>query len=175
MVSKVTHSALIAIAVSLVFMNSACAGAYLGATIDDFQSAWGRPTVEERIDRTVRFVWGPYDQQTNLPSGVREAQVQFLDHLACAVVLRGRLGVHENWNWVAKHIRQMIPNCPQSLSMPGRNSSGSREFTLKDGTFLRIAQFKDRTIIVVLGRVFLQNEEVFSREHAKLYPPKAEQ
>jgi len=163
------------VAISLVFIHSASGGTHLGATIEDFQSAWGRPTIEERVDRTARFVWGRYDQTTKLPLGVSEAQVQFLDDVACAVLLRGRLGVHEKWSWVAKHIRQVMLDCPQSLPLPGRNSSGSREFSLKDGTFVAVRQFKDRTIIVINGPVLLQNEEVFSRELAKIYRPKAEQ
>ena len=171
---SVTYRAL-TIAVSLAFIHSASGRAHLGATIDDFQSAWGRPTIKEQIDRTARIVWGPYEQQTKLPLGVRETQVQFLDNVACGLVLRGRLGVHEKWSWVAKRIRQVIPDCPQRLPMPERNSSGSREFTLKDGTFIAVRQFKNRTIIIVNGRVLLQNEEVFSRELAKIHRPQAEQ
>jgi hypothetical protein len=162
------------VAISLVFMHSASGGTHLGATIDDFQNAWGRPTIEERIDRTARFVWGPYDHETKLPRGIREAQVQFLDRAACAILLRGRLGVHEKWSWVAKHIRQAILSCPQNFPIPERDSSGSREFSLKDGTFVAVRQFKHRTIIVINGPVLLQNEEIFSRELAKIHSPKAE-
>jgi hypothetical protein len=106
---------------------------------------------------------------------VREAQVQFLDNVACAILLRGRLGIDETWTWVAKHIGQIVPNCPQNLPMPQRNSSGSREFSLKDGTFIAVRRFKKRTIIVIDGPVLLQNEEVFTRESARIHPPKAEQ
>jgi hypothetical protein len=160
--------------VSLLSANSAFAGARLGTTIEAFQSAWGRPTTQRQIDRTARFVWGPYNQQTNLPWGVREAQVQFLDNVACSVLLRGRLGVDESWGWVVRHIRQMIPDCPQELPRPQRDSVGDREFRLKDGTFIAVRKFKARTIIVISEPLFLQNEEVFTREAAKIYPPKAD-
>src|ERR1700674_308102 len=161
--------------ISLLFVNLTFGAAQVGGTIDDFKATWGRPTIEERIYRTARLVWGPYHQQTKLPLGVREAEVQFLDHVACAVLLRGRLGVDETWNWVAKHIGGMIPNCPQSLPKPRQNSSGSREFSLKDGTFIAVRRFKERTIIVIDGPVLLQNEEVFTRESARIHPPKGEQ
>lgn len=160
--------------VSLLSANSTLAGARLGTTIEDFQSAWGRPTSKTEIDRTARFVWGPYNQQSDLPPGVREAQVQFLDNIACSVLLRGRLGVGESWKWVLRHVCQMVPDCPQQFPRPRRDSVGNRELYLKDGTFIAVRRFKARTIIVINGALFLQNQEVFTHESAKIYPPKAD-
>jgi hypothetical protein len=84
------------------------------------------------------------------------------------------LGVHEKWGWITKHIRRVVPDCPQRLPIPERNSSGSRELTLMDGTFISVRQFKDRTILVINGPALLKNEEVFARESAKIHPPRGE-
>jgi hypothetical protein len=172
--SKIMKQLKLMLLVTLLSANSAFAGAHLGTTFEDFESTWGRPTTKKQIDRTARFVWGPYNQQTNLPPGVREAQVQFLDNIACSVLLRGRLGVEENWDWVVKRICQMIPDCPHKLPRPRRDSAGDREFRLKDGTFVAVRRFKARTIIAISGPLFLQNQEVFTSESAKIYPPKAD-
>ena len=159
--------------VGLLAQDSAFAGPHLGGTIADFQAAWGRPTSEERVDRTARLIWGPYNRQTKLPAGIREAHLQFLDQVACRVGLRGRLGVEENWGWIVRQIRNVIPSCPQKLAEPQPNFEGDREFYLKDGTFIIVRKFKERTIIIIHGVLFLKNQEVFVHEMAKIHPPEA--
>ncbi len=159
--------------VSLLCQGSAFAGPHLGGTIADFQAAWGRPTREERVDRTARLIWGPYEKKTKLPAGIREADLQFLDQVACQVVLRGGVGVEEKWGWIARQIRKTIPSCPQKLAEPQPNFEGDREFYLKDGTFIIVRKFKERTIIIIHGVIFLKNQEVFAHEIAKIHPPEA--
>lgn len=160
--------------VGLLSVSSSFAGARLGGTMDEFHAAWGPPTSQERVDRTARLVWGPFEQRTKLPPGIREANVRFLDRVACTIVLRGRAGVSETWDWVIKHVCQILPNCPKEFPRPHPTLTGSREFSLKDGTFIAVRQFKERTIIIIEGRSFFQNEEVFIKETAIIHPPKAE-
>ena len=87
--------------------------------------------------------------------------------------MRGRLGVEENWGWIVKRICKTIPGCPQKLPEPQPNFEGDREFYLKDGTFIIVRKFKERTIIIIDGVLFLKNQEVFAREIAKIHPPEA--
>jgi hypothetical protein len=96
-----------------------------------------------------------------------------LDQVACQVVLRGRLGVDENWGWIVRQIRKAIPSCPHELAEPRPNFAGDREFYLKDGTDIIIRKFKERTIIIIDGVLFLKNQEVFAHEIAKIHPPEA--
>lgn len=156
----------------LLSASSSVAGARLGGTIEEFQAAWGRPTTQERIDRTARLVWGPFDHQSDLPPGIREADVDFLDNVACAIVLRGRLGVDESWGSVVRNIRRVLPNCPQKVPRPQPDFEGDRRFSLKDGTLITVRKFKKRTLVVIEGRIFYQNQEVFVSEIAKIHPPK---
>ncbi len=156
----------------LLFVSSSFAGARLGGTINEFQAAWGRPTTEERINGTARLVWGPFDYQTALPSGIREADVDFLDNGACAIALRGRLGVDESWGWVVRTLRRVLPNCPQEVPRPQPNFEGDRQFSLKDGTVITVRKFKKRTLVVIEGRIYYQNAEVFVSENYKIHPPK---
>ena len=93
--------------------QSVFGGARLGGTIEDFQAGWDRPTSDERVERTARLAWGPFDQQTNLPPVARQASADFLDGVACSVWLKGRRGVNENWDWVVKRIREVVPDCPK--------------------------------------------------------------
>ena len=156
----------------LLSVSSTFAGAHLGGTIGEFQAAWGRPTTQERVDRTARLVWGPFDHQTDLPLRVREAGVDFLDNGACAIAFRGRVGVDESWGWVVRNVRRVVPNCPREVPRPEPNFEGERQFKMNDGTLITVRKFKRRTLVIIEGRVFYQNQEVFVSETAKVHPPK---
>jgi hypothetical protein len=145
--------------------------ARLGSTIDDFRSSWGLPTREETLVRTARVVWRwPDEASAPLPAGIFEAEVSFLDGIACEIVLRsnqrmkkvdlGNLG------------KALVPSFQVSdLARVKSRSDGTSTYAIRDGGYMTAWCNEKPAVMMIRGGLFLQNRELFDQEAAKVRPP----
>lgn len=155
---------------TLAFVNRP-AESRLGSSIDAFRSAWGSPIREEMLVRTATLAWRAATQSNGeFPTGIFEAEVSFLDQIACGIVLRSKRPATPD-----KAIRLVQPVLPSfraaDFAKPRSDVNGIRVYDLEDGTSVSVKQHKGRMVIVIKGQCYLDNEAVFNGEAAKVRPP----
>lgn len=141
---------------------------HLGSSIDDFRSSWGPPFREETLVRTARLVWRWSDETNQMVStGVFEAEVSFLDGIACEIVLRSKQQITSLK--LAKLAKQFLPTFRSGDFTKPMNGFGT--YRVSDGTLVWANKYKGHTVIVIKGPDYTRNEDVFDREAATVRPP----
>lgn len=143
----------------------------LGSSIDAFRTAWGSPIREEMLVRTATLTWRAAGQSNEeFPTGIFEAEVSFLERIACGIVLRSKRRTTPD-----KTIRLVQPVLPPfraaDFAKPRSDVNGIRVYDLEDGTSVSVKEHGGRMVIVIKGQCYLDNEAVFSGEAAKVRPP----
>jgi hypothetical protein len=159
------------VSVFLATAGTALADARLGASMDDFRSRWGRPSHQEILTRTATLRWkrAASRDQSFLP-GVFEAEVAFLDKMACEIVLRSN--ERKSHPAMARLAAPVLPRSrANDFSKPKSDVNGIQIYELADGTSVSVKQHQGHTVIVIKAECFMRNEEVFDREAAKIRPP----
>lgn len=141
---------------------------HLGSSLDDFRSAWGPPIREETLVRTARLAWR-WSGETNqlLSTGIFEAEVSFLDGIACEIVLRSEQQITSLK--LAKLAKRVLPTFRSEDFAKPMNHFGT--YRLSDGTFVWANKHEKHTVIVIKGPGYTRNEDLFDREAAKVRPP----
>jgi hypothetical protein len=151
--------------------RTALADARLGASMNDFRSAWGRAARQEQLVRTATAVW-KFDGQKNaiLSPGIFEADVSFFDGIACQIVLRSAQPLTKDKS--AKLAKTLLPRFQASdlakLKSKGRDG---RTYALSSGGYITLWAEEKPAVMVIRSKLFLRNNEVFDREAAKVRPP----
>lgn len=160
----------IVVATILASFDVATAGARLGGGLGDFEAAWGHYSKSHALIRSARVSWQAHRGKATLPPGVQEAEVIFIDKKACRIVLR--VEAKASSARVARYISEVSQkDCHGKLPKAVSNVNGVRLFRLEDGTTVTDKQFKRRTVIVLTGPYYWQNEDVFNAEEARIRPP----
>jgi hypothetical protein len=144
---------------------------HLGSNIDGFRSAWGSPIREETLVRTARVVWR-WSDGTNapLPRSIFEAEVSFLDGIACEMVLRSKEQMKKSD--LVNLGKALVPSLQMSdLARLKFRSDGSRTYALRDGGYITAWLGEKPAVMVIRNSLFLQNRELFDQEAAKVRPP----
>lgn len=158
------------VATVLASVNVAAADARLGGGIGDFKAAWGHYSKSRALIRSARVSWQAREGKATLPPGVQEAEVIFIDKKACRIVLR--VEAKANSTRVARYISEVSrKDCRGKLPKAVSNVNGVRLFRLEDETTVTDKQSKGRTVIVLTGPYYWQNEDVFNAEEARIRPP----
>jgi len=143
----------------------------LGSSTEDFRSAWGPPIREEVLSRTATLVWRLADQsKETFPTGIFQAEVSFLDQIACEIVFRSK-----RWTTPDKMVRLarlVLPQfSAQDFAKPRSDVNGIRIYDLEDGTSVSLKEHEGHMLIVIRGQCYLRNEAVFDGEAATVRPP----
>jgi hypothetical protein len=159
------------IPVRTLALVSNAAEARLGSTINDFRSAWGNPIREEVLDHTATLLWRPAEQGNEaFPPSIFEAEVSFLDQIACQIVLRSNQPLKKAV--LVKLGKELVPEFRTSdLSRLKSESDGGRTYTLSSGGYITAWAREKPAVMVIRSTLFLRNNELFDREAAKVRPP----
>jgi hypothetical protein len=143
----------------------------LGSSIDDFRSRWGPPVRGVVLARTTRLVWKPAGRKNKaLPLGICEAQVSFLDRIACEIVLRSKEPLTKRKS--VKLAKMVVPRFRASdLATHQSRSGGCKTYALSSGGYM-ITYWKP-TVIVTRSPLFLQNNQLFAQEAPSVRRPTA--
>jgi hypothetical protein len=161
------------IALASVSGSVAEASSSLGKSPDAFRTAWGHPSREERLTRTASSLW-KFDQRrsNSLPADIAEAEVSFLDGMACQIILRSRRPLTKER--IADLAKTLVPSIRKTgIPTPRTLSDGARTYALPDKGYITVWAEEKPAVMVIRSRIFLRNKEVFDREAAKVRPPTA--
>jgi hypothetical protein len=145
---------------------------HLGSSIDDFRSRWGPPVRGVVLDRTMRLVWKPAGRKNKaLPVGICEAEVSFLDRIACEIVLRSKQPLTKRKS--AKLAKMVVPHFrPSDLATHKSRSGGGKTYALSSGGYMTVWTYR-KPAVVVTSPLFLQNNRLFAQQAASVRPPTA--
>lgn len=141
----------------------------LGSSIDDFRSRWGTPVRGVVLARTTRLVWKPVGRKSKaLPMGICEAEVSFLDRIACEIVLRSKQPLTKRKS--VKLAKMVVPNFRASdLATHKSRSGGCKTYALSSGGYM--ITYRKPAVIVTRSPLFLQNNRLFAQQAASVRPP----
>jgi hypothetical protein len=155
----------------LLFIGPAMADTRLGGPISDFRSRWGPPFQEQVLTRTATLKWN------RLPSGDRlvvpdifGAEVGFLDGRACKIVLRSRRNASANY--LFRLVKPFVESFKASkMPEPKSNFTDAAVYELNGHTIVLVNKFPGRDVIIIMGRFFSKNQDIFDREAAMIRRP----
>jgi hypothetical protein len=156
---------------TVVGAEASDAQARLGSSINDFLSLWGSPIREEVLDRTARIVWDPPAKNNEeLSKAIFEAEVSFLDRIACEIVLRSKHPLKKAR--VVKLAKELVRDFPTSdLTTLKSENDGGITYTLSSGGYIAAWPTVKPGVVVIRSTLFLENNELFAQEAAKVRPP----
>lgn len=138
----------------------------LGASIDDFRFRWGTPVRGIVFARTTKLVWRPAGRKNKaLPVSICEAQVSFLDRIACKIVLRSKQPLTKRKS--VKLAKMVVPHFRASdLTTHKSRSGGGKTYALSSGGDMTVWTYRKAAVIVTRSPLFLHNTQLFAQEAA---------
>ena len=155
---------LLTIALSVI-ASAAYAEPQLGSRYEDFVKALGPPTELTKYNRTMTVRWSLPDTTTKPLSvqGATELIVSFFDHTACAAVVKLNRACASDDD-IAIVSRWLPDFLAADFASPSYQGEHSRLFWLTSGGYVEIKILDGRCVIVVTGKLFLEQREIFNRE-----------